>query len=188
MNRGWIRLNRKIMDNFLWQDKEPFDRRSAWIDLLLMANHNDHDVIINGKIYHVKRGQVNRSILYLANRWNWSRGKVLRFLKALSDTSMITTDSTTDGTTITIENYDKYQGERTTVGTTDSTTDGTTDSTTHGQPTVQRTDTYKNNKELKRMINHYEECLYPADRQRLNDMRERIKRVNEERRLNNESM
>lgn len=150
MSRGWIKLNRGITANWLWLDGDPFDRRSAWIDLLLLANHKDHDVLINGKIYHVKRGEVNRSINQLMARWGWSKNRVLRFLKVLSDTSMITRESTTNGTTITIVNYAKYQDGRTTLGTTNDTTGDTTPDTTPGPPS----EPIQECKEKKIMINN----------------------------------
>lgn len=139
---GWIKVDRKIQSNALWMDREPFDKRSAWIDLLLMANHKDHEIIHKGKTILVRRGEVNRSVLQLCDRWHWSRNRTLRFLKMLSDANMITRVSTTDGTTVCIKNYDKYQFSDTTSDTTKSigkykrkakrkTTHDTTDGTTH---------------------------------------------------------
>ena len=146
MKFGWIKLNRKIFENFLWRNKEPFDKRSAWIDLLLLANHKDHEIVQNGKPKIVKRGEVNRSLLQLAARWNWSRGKVRRFIDVLEANEMCTRNSTTDGTTLTIVNYGNYQDYEPT----NSTTDGTTD----GQLTVQRADIYKNDyKNVKEQTN-----------------------------------
>ena len=34
---GWIKLHRKIQECDLWSSEdEPFDRRSAWVDLLFL--------------------------------------------------------------------------------------------------------------------------------------------------------
>ena len=41
---GWISIYRQIQDNWIWKSKEPFDKRSAWIDLLLMVNHDKQKV------------------------------------------------------------------------------------------------------------------------------------------------
>ena len=56
---GWIKLHRKIQECFIWGDEEdePFDRRSAWIDLLLLANHADKRTVFDGKAITVKKGQ-----------------------------------------------------------------------------------------------------------------------------------
>ena len=39
--KGYIKLYRGLQDCWIWQDKEPFTKRDAWIDLLLSANHAD---------------------------------------------------------------------------------------------------------------------------------------------------
>lgn len=130
MGNGWIKLHRSIQSHWLWADRDPFDKRSAWIDLLLMANFTDFKIMRNGRLMHRERGEVNTSILYLTERWKWSRPKVKHFLKTLESDGMITTKSTTDGTTITIEKYDFFQGQGTTDVTTNIPTDLTTDVTT----------------------------------------------------------
>lgn len=108
--KGYIKLDRRILDNMLWLEK-PFDYAHAWTDLLLLANHKDLDVIRRGQLMHRKRGDVDTSIGFLANRWGWSENKVRRFIGILNDTGMCTSKGTPYGTTLTIENYTKYQGE-----------------------------------------------------------------------------
>lgn len=125
---GWFRISREIEDHWVWKSNEPFDKRSAWIDLILLANFKDFKTTLKGKIVYRKRGDVNTSVRHLAQRWRWDKRKVTRFLMALESDGMVHVNSTTDGTTITIENYSKWQN----VSTTGSTSDGTTDSTTDG--------------------------------------------------------
>ena len=109
-SQGWIAVDRKIFDNLIWKNDDPFDRRSAWIDLLLLVNHADNKVLINGKIETVKRGQRITSILYLSQRWRWSRTKTKAFLKLLESEGMIRLDvQAKKKTIITITNYSKYQ-------------------------------------------------------------------------------
>lgn len=117
MAEGWIKLHRSIQEHWLWKD-DAFDKRSAWIDLLLMANHEEQKRYYNGRLVTYQRGQIFRSTYSLANRWKWSRKKVSHFLKILEFDKMVTTKVTTEGTTITIVNYDKYQIQGTTKGTT----------------------------------------------------------------------
>lgn len=119
-NQGWICTHRKICENWLWKDKEPFDKRSAWIDLLIMANHADSKVFMNGSVIVVKRGQKITSLNKLALEWKWSRKKVTNFLEALEKDNMIILKREQGKyTTITIVNYGKYQD----IGTTESTTE-----------------------------------------------------------------
>lgn len=113
MASGWIALHRQIQENSLWQDNEPFDCRSAWIDMLLMANHEDKELFMNNNVILIKRGQFHRSQLKLAERWHWKRDKVKKYLKSLKKAGMLdfvaSKNGDTRGTTITIVNYGKYQ-------------------------------------------------------------------------------
>ena len=109
--RGWIRLDRKIMEHWLWSEK-PFTRGQAWIDLLLLANHDDKKIIISGQPIEVKRGEKITSIRILSERWGWARSKTSRFLSLLESNNMINQKKAANGTAITIENYGLYQDAR----------------------------------------------------------------------------
>lgn len=132
---GWFKINRDIQTHWIWESNEPFDKRSAWIDLIMLANHKDFKTTFKGQVVQRKRGDVNTSIRYLADRWHWDRRKVGTFIRAMQNDGMCTMHSTKDGTTITIENYNKYQNKSATDSTTDGTEDvppnGATDSTTY---------------------------------------------------------
>lgn len=139
-NSNWIKLNRAIMDDWIWKgdNTEPFDMRSAWVDLLLLAYSHDEMRVSHGQPVIVKRGQVPYSQRWLADRWGWSRGKVRRFLSILEKDQKIRVDGTNRNTMITIEKYAFWQDARPS----DSTSDGTSD-----EPVaVPVTDTVKNNK------------------------------------------
>lgn len=112
MSEGWISLHRQIMDNWLWTSSEPFDQRSAWIDLLLLAYHEDTKRVWRGELKEYKRGTVNVSLTFLAKRWRWSWRRVKRFLKMLEDDGMITQNVTARNTAIFLTNYDEFQGKR----------------------------------------------------------------------------
>ena len=123
-SKGWIKIDRGLADSDIWKSDEPFDRRSAWMDLLLMANFTAHDFISKGRTIHLEPGQLITSETILANRWHWSRGKVHRALEQLSGEGMIQVHGTTLGTTVTIVKWAFYQGSRTALGTADGTADG----------------------------------------------------------------
>lgn len=113
---GWIKLDRKIKYNRLWLER-PFSRGQAWVDLLLLANHTDREYVYGDKTVVGKRGDVNVSLSWLADRWGWSRGKVRRFVRELTVNRMCSVSSTPHGTTLSIENYAFYQDGRPTDGT-----------------------------------------------------------------------
>ena len=110
--KGWVTLHRKIWTTDLWTSKKPFDERSAWIDLILMADYEQTEKL--------KRGQVLTSYGELADRWHWSKARVHRFIRKLQDKKMVkieqnksgTESGTQNGTVLTIEKYAVYQSAR----------------------------------------------------------------------------
>ena len=127
-DKGWIKTYRKIQDCWIWQIDKPFDERSAWIDLLLIANHRDVKIPFNGDLVTVKRGQIITSVRKLSEKWKWNKDKTLKFLRLLESDNMITKSSDRFRTLITIENYSIYQDkeelEQTQQGTEEGTQDG----------------------------------------------------------------
>ena len=82
-NSGWIKLYRQLQHNPIWQSSEPFSRRDAWIDLLLLANHEERVIIVKGKKQVIGEGQHWTSYRILADRWHWSYEKVRRYFALL---------------------------------------------------------------------------------------------------------
>ena len=152
MSSGWIKLHRKILDCFIWQDK-PYDKARAWIDLLLIAMHHDKKMLIDDEVVVIQRGSFMTSIVKLADRWGWSRNKVVRYLDMLESEHMLNTKRTPKGTLITIVKYDVFQG----MENTDSTTVGTADGTQNKN--------IKNNKNVKNDKKERKEPVvyYPND-------------------------
>ena len=108
MQQGWIRLHRSIKDNFVWDDK-PFNRGAAWIDLILMANHEGRKIPVGAQVLQIERGQLFTSSVSLSEKWGWSRGKVERFMELLENEQMIERKRTPYGQLLTLVNYSVYQ-------------------------------------------------------------------------------
>lgn len=159
MSSGWIKLYRQLQDCWIWLDKEPFDKRSAWVDLLLTANHSDKKILFNGELITVKRGQILTSVRKLSAKWKWSVNKVYRFLKLLEDDEMLQKESDKDRTLLTIENYSIFQCCEYTNENSNGNTNGNSDKYTSETPTETPTNTpaehkqeckeYKNDKNVK---------------------------------------
>lgn len=109
---GWISLHRQLQEHWLWKSKEPFDKRSAWIDLLLMVNHQKEKIEFDKDFIEVERGQRITSLEKLAKRWKWSRHKVSDYLNQLEQDGMLVQVRDNKKTLISIENYDKYQVQK----------------------------------------------------------------------------
>jgi hypothetical protein len=110
---GFIPLNRKIFNHFLWDEKREFSRFEAWLDMIATAQYRVEPFkqLIKGKMLLVKRGQLRASLSFLQQRWGWKgRKRVMTFLNILEKEEMIKreTDKETRETIITICNYDYY--------------------------------------------------------------------------------
>lgn len=149
IEKNFFPVNRSLQNHWLWQDK-PFSKGQAWIDLLMMANYEEVKTLHKGEIIIYKVGEVNRSKLYLADRWGWDRKKVDRFLAVLEADKMVTVKTTTHGTTITVENYSKYNNLRST----NRATDRATTSQRMGQPVRTSKKEKKEKKEKKSVCRH----------------------------------
>ena len=147
MHDGWIRLYRKLQECWVWEDKEPFDKIGAWIDLLLTANHADAKLLFNGELITVQRGQILTSVRKLSVKWKWSVNKVYRFLKLLESDKMLQKESNKDRTLLTIVNYSVYQGGEYTNEYTNGNSDGYTDGSTNEYKSETPTDTPSEHKQ-----------------------------------------
>lgn len=120
----------------------------------------------------VGRGQLYRSKLKLAKRWQWSRGKLERFFSVLETEHMIVQQTRRHATLITLCNYDRLHtsafGDRTPDGTTDRTPDGTP----NGHLTDIRRDTNKKEKNVKNEKKEREACNFESEIKRWNDLAE----------------
>lgn len=140
---GWLKVYRTMLDNWLWKGK-PFSKGQAWIDMLLIAEPKETKIPYKGEVINCPKGTINRSILSLSERWGWSREKTKVFLKTLQSDGMIHIEATTHRTTVTLVNYDNFQGQH------------TTNHTTNRQQTLQQADNrpttdieYKNNRSVR---------------------------------------
>lgn len=156
--KGYILLHRKILNSPIWDSDEKFTLRTAWIDILLMANHADADVPFNGQTIKCARGSRITSIRKLSVKWGVSRRTVLKWLDFMQSQQMIEFSSHGTYTTVTVKNYDKYQqkgdfqrGQRATESTTKSTSQRANPATTECTQTKKyiKNDTKNDTKERK---------------------------------------
>lgn len=105
---GWIKLHRSIRSNWIWNEK-PFSRGQAFLDLLLMVNHEDNKIMFNGSLTEIKRGSGITSLRKLSEKWGWSKNKVKYFLDQLKIDKMLDYKTDTKKTLVSIENYSLYQ-------------------------------------------------------------------------------
>lgn len=88
---------------------EPFTRGQAWVDLILLANHDRSFFYKRNVKVIVERGQVGRSEVELADRWKWSRTKLRKFINDLEKEQQVVQHKSTVTQILTISNYEEYQ-------------------------------------------------------------------------------
>lgn len=93
-------------NNWLYHN-EPFNKITAWVDLVMNAVPEDTEFKINKVKVILKKGQLITSVRACAYRWNWSNTKVCNFFKQLEKEKLITRDKSTGTTVIIIHNYDE---------------------------------------------------------------------------------
>ena len=75
---GYVLIYRSLFENDLWVSNEPFDKRSAWIDLIGMAQFQKRTWLVGNDTITLERGQMYVTLRFLSKRWHWSLGKVQR--------------------------------------------------------------------------------------------------------------
>ena len=106
---SWLPVHRRIYEPGHWlapTDRDPSNRRDAWIDLCQMATAESRETAHSGVL---QRGEIVVSVRTLAKRWHWSKSRVQRFVSDLeARTAIGTVRGTPDGTIYRIVNYDTY--------------------------------------------------------------------------------
>ncbi|MBR3052852.1 MAG: hypothetical protein IKG59_01845 [Firmicutes bacterium] len=104
---GWIKLHRKLMDNpIITQDAEYL---SVWIHLLMLASHNEHDIVYQGQKYTLKPGQLVTGRRSLGKMCKVDQYKVARILKCFENEQQIAQQNIYKGRLISVKKWDEYQ-------------------------------------------------------------------------------
>ncbi len=87
--RGWIKVERSITEEWIWTGEERFDNLRAWLDILFNVNYKTTTFTLGEKCIEIEPGCILTSVLKLSKRWHWNRRTVSKFLKLLSSSGMI---------------------------------------------------------------------------------------------------
>lgn len=103
----FIKLSRSFQEDPLWTKRRVFSEFEAWLDLYASARYKKEPgkVMIGMNEYTCNYGQTLRSMQTWADRWNWTRSKVRRFLAHLQACHKIDHVSEQKTTRITILGY-----------------------------------------------------------------------------------
>lgn len=109
MDKGWISVHRKILDNPIVSMGKVNSRFEAWIWLLLRATYSKQKVVLGSDIYYLKTGEILTSQLKLCKTFKWGNSKLRTFLTLLEKDKMIKVKTNHKLTMITILNFDDLQ-------------------------------------------------------------------------------
>lgn len=182
---GFAPVYRSLSEHPLWLG-EPFTRGQAWVDLLMLVNYKDSRIMIDGAMVEVKKGQHITSVAKLAERWGWSRTKVMSYFNLLKTEQMMDWESDNKKTVITLTNYGFWNSdisERNTGQQADGTVVDIKKTSKKHQKDTNNKDNKDNNdkKENKRPIVHSQISLL-TDRERQEE-KEREKAEEEKKRV-----
>ena len=143
-NFGWISINRKVTNHWVWTDK-PFCRFGAWVDILLECNYEPEKQVIKGVLVETGRGQSSNSLKTWASRWGWSVDKARRFLRTLESDGMVAIENIGVTTRLTVCNYDDYQNNQNTEKTQKKRTQDADETQKKRRPNTNNNDNNHNN-------------------------------------------
>jgi hypothetical protein len=152
---SWYKVERGWLDNPFFQ-KAEYSERDAWQWMIGEAAYEDCRISVNGRPFDLGKGQLYSSIRFMAQKFQWSTGRVTRFLERLREWGMVDTAVDTGQNLITICNYSKYQDRKTDADTPVDTAVETPTDTVTDTPV----DTNKKNlktKELKKELDIHRE-------------------------------
>lgn len=129
---GYLSIDRKLFNHFLWEENRVYSKFEAWLDLIQLVSYKKQNkALINGVFVTWTRGQYPVSYSFLMKRWGWSANRVRGYLSMLKNHKQIDTETTSVCTLITLCNYEQYnrepQAEGIAEGIADDTSDGTAD-------------------------------------------------------------
>lgn len=105
--QGWIKLFRMILDNpIVTKDSDYF---AVWIYLLLLATHQEKDVLFKGKRITLKKGQLITGRKEIAKKFKIDESKVQRILKSFENEHQIEQQSGNRNRLVTIVSWEDYQ-------------------------------------------------------------------------------
>jgi hypothetical protein len=105
---GTFGLSRAIWDHPVFAP-EPFSEREAWAWLIGAAAWKATNTRGNTGPVRLERGEFSFSIRFLAERWDWSKSRVDRFLSKLNANGMISGHGRDSQQVYLIRNYNKFQ-------------------------------------------------------------------------------
>lgn len=102
----FLKLHRSILDSAVFSDA---DTLRLWIYLLCKAAVQDRQILVEGKVVNLKKGQLITGRKKLAEQLNMAESKVYRTLKLLEELGNVNIKVNNRFSLVTIANWAKFQ-------------------------------------------------------------------------------
>ena len=110
LEKGYIKLFRKLRDNVISKEKRKYSKFEAWIDILMQAQYSPEPqpVILKMKVLIQHRGECLLSVKSWAERWGMSISAARRVLDMFQTLGFIRTVTEQVTTRVIVCNYEDY--------------------------------------------------------------------------------
>lgn len=148
----FIKLHRSILDSAVFSDAEVL---RLWIYLLCRASVDDRQIIIDGRVVNVKKGQLITGRKKLAEHLNTTESKAYRSLKLLQKLGCVNIEVNNRFSLVTLLNWGKFQDVPRKSEQQNNNRITSDEQQFNNRPTTdeQQTNTYNNVKELNNVNN-----------------------------------
>ena len=149
---GWIKVHRKLMDHWLWNDPKKL---KWWLAILFEVNYSQGKMNLGNKLVNVERGTSTNSLRTWAVIFGCGTKAVTNFFNLLESDGMITKKTIGKGkhstTLVKVTNYKDYQSTEETLNTTQGTTLNDIKEQ-HERHTIKEVNKIKNKKKTKKSV------------------------------------
>jgi len=109
MHRGYIKIWRKMMDNFLFSNSKAFH---LWVHILMECNHKQKEFLFNGKKHICDRGEFITGRKKIAQKTGINENTVQRYLNIMENEHLIEQQKYNKFRLIRVINYGIYQDDK----------------------------------------------------------------------------
>ena len=103
---GWIRLYRQLLESPIFENEKAL---KIWIWCLLKATHTDREQLVGLQVVKLEKGQFIFGRKKASEELNINENTIYKYIKMLEKLEMITTNSNTKFTIVSIRKWEEYQ-------------------------------------------------------------------------------
>lgn len=116
MDRGYIKLFRRLLDSPIWKERRRFSKAEVWIDILLSVRYSEEaeEVFIGSQKFVCNQGESLFSLDTWSNRWGMTKSSARRVLALFEKEGMIKLNDERKTTRLKVLKYCEFNERRNT--------------------------------------------------------------------------